>query len=183
MNDPASFQPRNCLLRTSRFYVEEVTQQTETGVARKREIIRHPGAVVILPILDDGRVCLIRTYRVAVDQTLIELPAGTLAPGEDPLEGARRELAEETGYRAADFRSISRFYPSPGILDEQMHLYVATRLIAGEPNREPGEEIENLPVHMDDALKMIGEGTIKDGKTIVGLLLWSNEKGPADTQR
>lgn len=158
------------LLQTPRFRVVRETYGTSSGANRTREIVRHPGAVVLVPLLDDGRVCLIRNYRVSVQQTLIELPAGTLEPPEPPLACAQRELIEETGYRAASMEQLHAFYLSPGILDERMHLFLATGLTAGEPHREVGEEIENLLVPLAEAVAMIFRGEIQDAKTMVGLL-------------
>ncbi len=158
------------LLVASRFQVVREFQLTSEGV-RPREIVRHPGAVVVLPLLDDGRVCLIRNYRISVKQTLIELPAGTLEPGEEPIQNAERELMEETGYRAAQLRQLHAFYLSPGILDERMHLFLATGLTAGETAREAGEEIDNLVVPWEEAVQMAVDGRIQDAKSIVGLLL------------
>lgn len=158
------------LLTTAKFRVVRETIQTPRGKAKTREIVRHPGACVIVPLLDDGRVCLIRNWRVAVNQTLIELPAGTLEPPEPPEKTAERELIEETGYRAKNIEFLHAFFLSPGILDEKMHLYLATGLTAGEAAREEGEEIENWLVPWDEALHMIFRGEIKDAKTIVGLL-------------
>ena len=158
------------LLVASRFKVVREFQKTSEGL-RPREIVRHPGAVVVLPLLDDGRVCLIRNYRISVNQTLIELPAGTLEPGEEPIQNAERELIEETGYRAARLRKLHAFYLSPGILDERMHLFLATGLTAGETAREAGEDIDNLVVPWDEALEMAVDGRIQDAKSIVGLLL------------
>ena len=102
----------------------------------------------------------------------LELPAGTLEPQEDPQEAAKRELAEETGYRAGCWRHLHSFYLSPGILDERMHLYLAIDLVAGEPAREPGEEIETLVTPWQEALRWIQTGEIEDAKTIVGLLFY-----------
>jgi ADP-ribose pyrophosphatase len=158
------------LLKTSKFNVVRETQKSPGGKSKTREIVRHPGACVIVPLLDDGRVCLIRNYRIAVGQTLIELPAGTLEPPEPPHETAERELIEETGYRAAKIELLHAFYLSPGILDEKMHLYLATGLTAGESDREEGEEIENLLVPWAEAVKMVFSEQIQDAKTIVGLL-------------
>jgi ADP-ribose pyrophosphatase len=121
-------------------------------------------------MIDANRVCLIRNYRVAVDESLLELPAGTLEPPEEPLATARRELAEETGYAAEQFHLLHAFYASPGILDERMWLVLATGLTAGTPDREPGELIENVVVTWEEALQLVDDGTIKDAKTIVGLL-------------
>jgi len=159
------------LLTTSRFRVVRTEQRLATGQSRYREIVRHPGAVVILPIVDSEHICLIKNYRVSAGRYLIELPAGTLEPPEPPDATARRELEEETGYRAAHWRFLQTFYLSPGILDERMHLFVASELTAGSPHREPGEEIENLIVRWDEALEWAESGRIEDAKTLVGLLL------------
>ena len=107
-------------------------------------MVRHPGAVTILPDLEDGRVCLIRNRRASVNKSLLELPAGTLEPGEDPVDCASRELAEETGYRSRSMKPIHEFFLSPGILDERMHLFHAQKLVPGYPEREPSEQIENV---------------------------------------
>jgi len=158
------------LLTTSKFRVVREKIHSPAGKTKIREIVRHPGACVIVPLLDDGRVCLIRNWRVAVNQTLIELPAGTLEPPEPPHVTAERELIEETGYRAQKIEFLHDFFLSPGILDEKMHLYLATGLTAGETAREEGEEIENWLVPWDEAIAMIFRRAIQDAKTIVGLL-------------
>ena len=160
------------LLVTSRFSVEEVDRRTADGHLRKRAIVRHPGAVAIIPMVDDDHVCLIRNFRVSVNQTLIELPAGTLEPPEPPEQAAERELQEETGYRAGAMRELHGFYLSPGILDERMHLFVATDLEAVGAAREPGEEIENLVVSWQEAMELVETREIQDAKTIVGLLFY-----------
>ncbi len=158
------------LLTTKKFTVVRHTVETPGGKTKTREIVRHPGACVIVPLLDDGRVCLIRNFRIAVNQTLIELPAGTLEPPEPPALTAERELIEETGYRAKKIEFLHEFFLSPGILDEKMHLYVATGLTAGETTLEEGEEIENWLVPFDEAVAMVFRGEIQDAKSIVGLL-------------
>jgi ADP-ribose pyrophosphatase len=165
------------LLTTSKFRVVRETISSESGRAKTREIIRHPGACVIVPLLDDGRVCLIKNWRIAVGETLVELPAGTLEPSEPPAKTAERELIEETGYRAQHIEFLHAFYLSPGILDEKMHLYLATGLTAGETAREEGEEIENWLVPFADAIEMVIRGEIRDAKTIVGLL-WVDRLRP-----
>ena len=172
MTHDARDRASTILLRTPRFDVEAVRLPGTTDDNATREIIRHPGAVVILPLVDASRVCLIRNFRVAVNETLLELPAGTLEPPEEPLAAARRELAEETGYRADQYRLLHSFYASPGILDERMSLVVASGLSAGAPAREPGEMIENAVVTWNEALTLVDDGTIKDAKTIVGLLYY-----------
>jgi ADP-ribose pyrophosphatase len=163
------------LLQTPRFRVQRLRRQLADGTVMHREIVRHPGSVVILPLVDDNRVCLIRNFRMAVGQPLIELPAGTLELGERPIDCAARELAEETGYRAGRMELLTSFFAAPGILDEHMHLFLATDLTAGPPQREAGEEIDNLIVDRAEALAMIQRGEIRDAKTLVGLMfqhLW-----------
>ena len=160
------------LMRTDRFSVQRVSHQGSDGQLHQREVIRHPGSVVILPIVDTKHVCLIRNYRVSVDQYLIELPAGTREPNEEPLQTASRELIEETGYRAGRMTPLASFYAAPGILDERMHLFVAEDLTMGTPQREANERIENVVVSWEQAFAMVRRNEIVDAKTIAGLLLW-----------
>jgi ADP-ribose pyrophosphatase len=164
--------PREIVFRASRFNVERVIQTTPDGREHERQIVRHPGAVVILPILPDGRVVFVKNYRVAVDDTLIELPAGTLDHDEPPIETARRELAEETGYRTGKIEPLLTFCMSPGILDEVMHLFLATDLTPGEPALEAGEVIEPFLCTWEEALKLAETGEIRDAKSLVGLLYY-----------
>ena len=142
------------------------------GQTIQRDVVLHPGAVAILPLLDADHVVLLRNHRFILNEVLWEIPAGTLEPGEDPLETARRELAEETGYRAGKLEKLCEFYMSPGILRERMHLFLATQLMAGKDSREPGEEIENLAVPWSEAIGMVESGTIRDAKTLAGLLYY-----------
>jgi len=160
------------LLEGRRFSVVEKAVTRADGQSASVQYVKHLGSVAILPLLDDGRVCLIRSRRLTVNQTLIEVPAGTREPNEAPLETARRELAEETGYRAKSFEELVAYFPSPGVLSERMWIYVAKDLTEGEPAREPNEEIENLLVSYDEALAMIDRREIQDGKTIVALLMY-----------
>jgi len=155
-----------------RFRVVQLTQTMPDGSAHLRQVVRHPGAVAILPLLDQERICLVENYRVAVDETLLELPAGTLEPNEPPGETALRELAEETGYRAGRLEHLATFYTSPGILDERMYLFLATELEPGEQALEAGEQIETRICTRAEALQMIREGRIRDGKTLAGLLYY-----------
>jgi ADP-ribose pyrophosphatase len=160
------------LLQARRFRVERVVQTTPDGAHHVRDVVRHPGAVVILPVLDDGRICFVNEFRVAVQQTLLELPAGTLEPGENPDVAAPRELAEETGYRAKRMRHILTFYMSPGILDERMHFYLAESLTPGEMNLDPGEDIQTVLHTWDETLALMRQGEIHDGKTLTALLYY-----------
>jgi ADP-ribose pyrophosphatase len=126
---------------------------------------------VILPILPDGRVVFVKNFRVAVGETLIELPAGTLDHDEEsPEKTALRELAEETGYRAGKIEHLLTYCMSPGILDEKMHFYLATDLTAGETALEPGEEIEPFLCSWSEAMELARSGEIRDAKSLIGLL-------------
>jgi len=167
------------LFQGRRFRVERALQRTPDGIEHVREVVRHPDAVTVLPLLDDGRVCFVQNYRVAVGQTLIELPAGVVEPGEDPALTARRELAEETGYQAEGIELLSTFYTSPGILDERMYLYLATSLKAGQATPEPGEDLRPLLATWDEALSMARDGRIQDAKTLAGLLYYEAFGGRA----
>ena len=132
-----------------RIRVEVNTLSTADGRIIRRDAIRHPGAVVILPVLDAERVVLLRNFRFVIGETLWEVPAGTVEPNE-PLEAcARRELLEETGYSAAKWRSLDFIYASPGVLDEKLHLFVAEELTPGEAKPEPDEQLEPVIVHLD----------------------------------
>jgi ADP-ribose pyrophosphatase len=160
------------ILKARRFAVVEKTVTRADGQVASCQYVKHWGSVAILPLLDDDRVCLIRSRRLTVDETLIEVPAGTREPDESPLETARRELAEETGYRAESFEELVAYFPSPGVLSERMWIFVAKRLTAGPHAREANEEIENFVVTWDEALAMIDSREIQDGKTIVALLAY-----------
>ena len=161
------------LLTTARFSVEEVERRIADGKLVKRAVVRHPGAVTLIPLVDRDHVCLIRNFRVAVGQTLIELPAGTIDPPETPAQTAARELVEETGYQVAQLDLLHAFYLSPGILDERMHLFLAQELTEVGTAREPGEEIENLIVPWEEAMRLVWDHQIQDAKTIVGLLTYN----------
>lgn len=145
-------------------------ENQETGERHKREVVAHPGAVLVMGFLDDGKVVLIRNRRYAVGQTLIELPAGTLEKGEDPMNCAGRELLEETGYLAGRIKPLLTLFTSPGILGERMYVFAAYDLVQGHKALEEGEDIEVMPVSWETALGMVGDGQIQDGKTIATLL-------------
>ncbi|MEP0848465.1 MAG: NUDIX hydrolase [Phycisphaerae bacterium] len=140
------------------------------GCTHAFDLIRHAGAVVVLPLLSDGLVVLIQVQRPAVDCELLELPAGTLEPGEDPLSCARRELAEETGYKAGRIEPLCSFFTTPGMTNERMHAFVATELTAGPQALEGDERITVACVPYDEALAAVRDGRIVDGKTIATLL-------------
>ena len=158
------------IFQAKRFYVQEVTEILADGSNLVRNIVRHPGAVVILPLVDEDHVCLIRTYRVAIDAWHLELPAGTLDKSLSPLETAHLELQEETGYRAARMNLIHTFAMSPGILDEKMYFYAAHGLTAGEVSREVGEQMDNIVFSWAEIDTLLRDKKIRDAKTLAALL-------------
>lgn len=164
MSDP------KILFESKLFHVVEKFQETKTGKKLLRHVIEHPGAITILPVLDDGRIVLIRQYRIAVDQDLIELPAGTREAEEPPIETASRELIEETGYRAGKIEPMLSFFSSPGILREEMVTFRATDLTPGATDMDEGEEIETVLATPEEIMAMIERGEIEDAKTLVTLL-------------
>jgi ADP-ribose pyrophosphatase len=140
------------------------------GHEATREIVVHSGAVCIVAKPSDAEVLLVRQYRHATGGELLEIPAGGLDPGEDPLDAARRELEEETGYRAANIVQRAAFWTTPGFTTEYMWLYEATNLTRTQINPDEDEVIEVDVVKVEDALRMIDDGRIQDAKTILGLL-------------
>lgn len=153
------------------FKVVERTQVGRSGKILKRQVVKHPGAVGIVPILPDGRVLLIEQYRVALQKTIFEIPAGTREVGEEPLLTATRELIEETGYSAGKVERLTAIYSSPGILQEELILYLATDLTPGESAPEDGEKIELRLKTWEEIDAMIAAEEIVDAKTLVALLL------------
>jgi ADP-ribose pyrophosphatase len=139
------------------------------GAVVDREIIRTREAVVIVPITNNHEVRLVKQFRAAAERWLIELPAGTLDPGEEPDVAAPRELLEETGDKAASWRHLGGFYAAPGISTEYMHLYLATNLTPGPNHLEYDEHIQVLTLPWQKILAMIRRGEIEDAKTIAGL--------------
>lgn len=147
------------------------TVRVKNGDTMLREIAEHHGAVAMLPLDDAGNVTLVQQWRAATGRVMLEIPAGTLEPNENPMDGAPRELQEETGLTAARWDFLVRFFPSPGILTEEMFLYLARDLTQGAQQLEADEEIEVVTLPLDDAIARIATGEIGDAKTIVALLL------------
>jgi ADP-ribose pyrophosphatase len=149
--------------------VDEVVEPG--GVRGVREVVRQRGSVAVLPVLDDSRVVLVRQYRYAVDALVWELPAGRRDPGESPEQGAQRELEEEVGLHAARLEPLLTFWTTPGFCDEVMHLFRATGLEPVPPRPEADERIEHATFTLDEAMAMVERGEIREGKTLVALLL------------
>ena len=169
--------PREVIHRGRKIQVVLDTSAGPDGQVIRRDMIMHPGAVVILPVVDDAHICLLRNFRFVVSDTLWEVPAGTVEPGEPLEDCARRELLEETGYTAKKWRSLGYIYASPGVLDEKLHLFVAEELTPGPAKPEPDEQLEPVTVPLADAIRMCLDGTIRDAKTVTSLLLWERLLG------
>jgi ADP-ribose pyrophosphatase len=137
-----------------------------------KDVVRHPGAVTVVAIRDDGMLVLVRNQRFAVAERLLEFCAGKLEPGEDPADAARRELEEETGYAAGRIEPLGIFYTSPGFTDERMHVYLATALTPVPQRLEPGEDLEVAVLSPEELRTLISRGQVADGKTLGAYLLW-----------
>jgi ADP-ribose pyrophosphatase len=146
------------------------TVRLPNGLTVELEMIHHPGAAAVVPMRDDGKVILIRQYRYAAGGYIYEIPAGKLHAGEDPKICAMRELEEEVGYVAASLQLLTSILTTPGFTDEVIHIYLGTGLTIGKQALDHDEVIEIVELPLEEAMAQIREGTIRDGKTIVGLL-------------
>lgn len=175
--EPRDAAGRARVLATRRVYEGkvlslDVDEVEEPGDVRAvREVVRHRGSVAVLPVHGDGRLVLVRQYRYPVDALVWELPAGRLDPGESPEEAARRELEEEVGLRPRRLEPLTVFYTTPGFCDETMHLFRATGLLAVTARPEADERIETATFTLARARGMIRRGEIREGKTLVALLM------------
>jgi ADP-ribose pyrophosphatase len=146
------------------------------GVMAELEVIRHPGASAIVPLLGDNTVVMIRQYRHAAGGFLWEIPAGTMNPGESPVECARRELPEEVGYQARSFQVLGEIFPVPGYSDERIHIFLATDLTRGRQKLDKDEVLDVKLIPLEKALEMVKKGEIRDAKTIIGLFFMMLKK-------
>ena len=165
------------LLSTRLFTVEHREFERPGGKPVGRDVVVHPGAVVVLPVLDDRRIVMIRNFRYTVEQELWELPAGTREPDETPIDTARRELEEEAGYRTETMTPLMEFYTSPGILTERMHAFVATGLTPVGQNLQGSERIDVEIVEVPEVRRRLLDGEFLDGKTIAVLACYLLRQG------
>jgi ADP-ribose pyrophosphatase len=145
------------------------TVRLPNGEETTKEIIEHPGAVAIIPVLDSGKLLIVNQYRAAARRRMMEIPAGTLEPDESPLACAKRELTEETGYVAGHFTRLFSCYLAPGYSSEKIHFFLASELVRTKANPAEDEFITVQAVNLDDALELIEHGKIQDAKTISAL--------------
>ena len=141
----------------------------------EREIVEHPGSTAIVAVDVEGFVTLVRQLREPARKRLLELPAGTLEPGEEPLESAKRELAEEVGLRGGEWSGLGAFYTTPGFCRERMHVFLAENVERGEASPEEDEEVETVRWRVEEIAARLGE--LEDAKTIAGLLLYLRARG------
>jgi ADP-ribose diphosphatase len=163
--------------RCALFRVTEEYAKDATGFAIRRSIVRHAGSAVMMAVDDRRRILLVRQYRLPAGTNLWELPAGRLDPGEKPLQAARRELVEETGYRARRWKKLVSFFPSPGFVSEKMTIFLATHLTAGRAQPMEDERIECRWFPAKQVEQMIRANRIQDGKTIIGYFMWHRLSG------
>ena len=150
--------------------VDEI--EVKDGLNVRREVVAHPGAVVMLPVDSEGRILWIRQHRWAAQRSLLELPAGTLEPGEEPEATARRELIEEVGYAAATWERLGGFFTAPGFCSEYLHAYLATSLTEEHADGDEDEDIEVIPLTLDESLARIDAGEVEDAKSLSAVLLY-----------
>jgi len=147
--------------------------KVRNGTTVLREVVEHPGAAVILPLLGSEKLVLVRQYREAVGEVLLELPAGTLRPGERAVDCALRELEEETGYRAGQIRRAFSCYLAPGYSNELVHVFIARGLSIGKASPERDESLSRISASLGQALRMMRRNKIRDAKTIAAILWFS----------
>lgn len=154
------------------FRVTEDVAKDPDGFEIKRSIVRHSGSAVMMAVDAKKRILLVRQFRLPAEKMLWELPAGRLDPGEKPLQAAKRELMEETGYRAKTWKKLASFWPSPGFVGEKMTIFLATDLTEGEAKPMDDERIETRWFSAREVQEMIAAQKVEDGKTLTGFLLW-----------
>lgn len=158
------------------FSVRKERVRVRGGGETEREIVDHPDVIGVVPVLEDGRIVLVRQYRISAGRVLLEIPAGGIDEGETPEEAARREMVEETGYRVGALERLSGFYTSPGYTVEYMHLFLATDLRPGQPT-ESTDEIEVVEMPPAEVLQHLTDDEMADAKTQLGLLYYTSRLG------
>jgi ADP-ribose pyrophosphatase len=150
--------------------VDEI--EVKDGLNVRREVVSHPGAVVMLPVDSEGRILWVRQHRWAAQRDLLELPAGTLEAGEAPEETARRELIEEVGYAASTWQRLGGFFTAPGFCTEYIHAFLATGLTEEQADGDEDEDIEVVPLTLEESLARIDTGEVEDAKSLSAVLMY-----------
>jgi ADP-ribose diphosphatase len=163
---------RNEVYKSKIFTLVEEEAKDPSGFKIERVIVRHAGSAVMLVVNDRGRVLLVKQFRLPAEKDLWEIPAGRLDPGEKPLQAAKRELTEETGYTAKRWKKLTAYWPTPGYVSEKMHLFLATDLTEGKATPMEDERIEIRWFKKKELAKLIRKGEIEDGKTLLAFLWW-----------
>ncbi len=153
------------------FTVEQLQVRLPDGHSTVYELIDHPGAVTIIPVDNEGNILFVSQFRVGAEKALLELPAGTLSPQEEPLHCASREIREETGMAASQMQELGSFYLAPGYSSEYMHIFLATGLYPAPLPGDEDEDIELVKIPIEEVYQMANSGKIEDGKTLAALLL------------
>lgn len=183
MSDPADEALREETIASTRTFKGHLISvrvdrvRLADGSEARREVVEHPGAVAVLPMLDDGRVILERQFRQPTREVLWEIPAGTLTPDESPEDCARRELEEEIGYRPESLEPLASVYLAPGYSSEMIHLFLARGLREVGAKTDHDERIRPVVIEFERVLAMIASGEIKDAKTVCAVLLWQERGG------
>lgn len=150
--------------------------QLPNGKTATRELVKHPGAVAVLPLTSDNRLVVVEQFRKPLEKVTVEIPAGKLEPGEDRLQCAKRELREETGYSAGKWSHLVSFYTSPGFADEEIHLYIAEDLQTGQAQPDDDEFVHVREITLNEALTLIETTHICDAKTVAAVYAWQNRE-------
>lgn len=173
MEKPVSEQ---CIYEGKIVRLMDISVELSNGKVSKREVVRHPGGSAVVAFNDKGQIALVRQFRIAMGRFMLELPAGKLDKGEDPLAAAKRELAEETGLQATNWEKLGEYISSPGFCDEVIHLYQAMGESAGDQHLDEDEMVDVLWISFDEAVHSVVRGEITDGKSICGILLAKQKK-------
>lgn len=164
------------LLRNKLFTIVDEVATDPSGFEIHRSIVRHPGSAVMMAVDDRDRILLVKQFRLPAERDMWELPAGRIDPGETPLQAAKRELREETGYSAKKWTKLAMFWASPGYVDEKMNLFLATDLTEGAPANMEDERIEIRWFTKKEMQQAVRAGKILDGKTLIGYFMWLDQK-------
>lgn len=176
----AKLNHRETVYQGRAFRVLKDNVTLENGRTVNMDVVRHPGAAAIVAVAQNGSVFLLKQYRYAVGGFIWEIPAGTLDAGEAPLDCAKRELIEETGFGAESWQKLGALTPAPGYTDEIIHIYLAENIVSARQNLDPDEILDVHQVPFEVALDMIRKGEIADGKTVAGIFLANEARGKAE---